>query len=181
MVLEYYQHDNDVTRSSWVAGFIKTLGFGTMAAGTLGYALAMAEDAKNNIRQKMIYAMTTGKQNDLNKVVADIPTELGRYYKGHLYDLHSQFERVASRQYAEELDLKHAVYAGTAIETTRDFCNDRVNKAYRIEQIKAWNNLQWKGKIPGVDVLIALGGYNCRHYLNYITEDLYQNIQDGEV
>lgn len=62
-------------------------------------------------------------------------------------------------------------YAGIDSETSRHFCQVRVNRDWTRDQIFAWNDLDWPGKITAEygatpeDIFINLGGFNCRHYL----------------
>ena len=84
-------------------------------------------------------------------------------------DLFAEHDRVVKLEYKEQLGLSFAVYAGTEIDTTRPFCEDRINNVYTESEILKWNTQDWQGKKPG-DVRIVCGGYNCRHHLNWISE-----------
>lgn len=181
-VLEYYSDEldgDDIEVSPKVARIIDSLGFSSFASGTFAGIILLAADVKNRIQQKIIYAMTSGQSfGYLGSIISEIPTELSKYHKGYLFDLYSQVERIAAQTYAIDLNLTHAVYAGDVIETTREFCEDRVHKAFSLQEIQSWNDLDWRGKIPGVDVLVALGGYNCRHYLNWVSEGMYNQLKE---
>jgi hypothetical protein len=112
------------------------------------------------------------------KVVVN-PNGLGlleRHYYRFTHDLYMDFDRLSAYQLAKENGLDHAVYAGTEVEDTREFCIRRMNRVYTMEYIEGWNDLNWQGKRPGFDVKMALGGYNCRHILNWITKDLAEII-----
>jgi len=182
MVLDDYRQEFDVSPSTRALSLIKGLGFATFATNTLANELSRATRVKTVLASKIVQVtMARGTIRDFTGMITIlVPSEFDRYFRTHLYDMYSQYERVAAGAYAEDLGLEHAIYAGTVIETTREFCEHRVNKAYSIDEIKAWNNIEWRGKIPGVDVLIALGGYNCRHYLNYITESTYNRLKEQE-
>ena len=58
------------------------------------------------------------------------------------------------------------------IGITRIFCESRVGNVYNRETILSWDDLQWQGKKPDNEILIDLGGYNCRHDLDWITYEL---------
>lgn len=79
--------------------------------------------------------------------------------------------RATDNEYSKKKELTHAYYLGGLIETSRCFCQQRNDMIWSLERVNSWNDLSWKGKIEGVDVKIALGGYNCRHYLMWIDED----------
>lgn len=87
-------------------------------------------------------------------------------------DLFQDFDRQTQKQFAEDLKLTYAIYSGTIMKRTRDFCDARTNNIYTSEEIAKWNNQNWKGKRKGVPVEVQLGGYNCRHHLSYISEEL---------
>jgi len=61
-------------------------------------------------------------------------------------------------------------YAGNLVEKSRDFCIERAGNIYTIEQGKSWNSLDWAGKMVGVDFFIQIGGYFCRHHLEWIND-----------
>lgn len=96
------------------------------------------------------------------------------FAQAHFYrftrDLYAEFDRAIKLEYKERLGFSYAIYAGTEIGTTRDFCSDRINNIYTEAEILTWNALEWQGKKPG-DVRINCGGYNCRHALNWISEN----------
>lgn len=106
-----------------------------------------------------------------------------RYYNTFVRDLFMEFDRETQHEYADEIGLKHAIFSGTAIETSRHFCLKRKMRIYTLEEINSWNSENWQGKRPGVDVKIALGGYNCRDHLSFISEALAKSLEDqyGEI
>lgn len=61
-------------------------------------------------------------------------------------------------------------YLGGLIEESRDFCVERNGHEFTREQGWEWNDMEWKGKIPGVSFFIQVGGYNCRHYLEWVKD-----------
>jgi len=109
---------------------------------------------------------------------ATSPLSLEHHYRRFTFDLFQDFDRTAQLQYAEQLGLNHATYSGTIKNNTRPFCRRRVNNIYTVAEINSWNNQNWKGKRPGVDVKVALGGYNCRHHLNYLSEGMARRLAD---
>lgn len=93
-----------------------------------------------------------------------------KHFRRFTGDLFHQFDASSQQVLAEELGLVHFVYAGTAIKTTRCFCERRMNRIYTNPFAEKWNDLNWKGKIQGGNVFVDRGGHNCRHHLSYITE-----------
>ena len=92
-------------------------------------------------------------------------------------DLFQGFDRETQNQFAEKLDLKYALYSGTSIRDTRDFCRKRVGNIYTSDEIDKWNMQRWQSKIKGVDVKVQCGGYNCRHHLAWISEEAALRIK----
>lgn len=120
--------------------------------------------------------------NQFRKAFKDVfinPTGLGiteAHYYRFTHDLFMEFDREAGIDIAKETGVRHAIYAGTRKDNTRPFCLERINRVYTIEEIESWNKLDWQGKKHGVDVKIALGGFNCRHILNWIDENTANEI-----
>lgn len=95
---------------------------------------------------------------------------IGKFWERAARALFQQIDRTAQDIYREQLKLRYAIYSGTIMKRTRNFCRRRVNRVYTLEEINSWNEQKWQGKIPGVDVKVALGGYGpCRHHLSWIT------------
>jgi hypothetical protein len=96
---------------------------------------------------------------------------LSSYFNRWARDIYQQADAVSNLQLAQELGQEFAIYGGTAKDNTRCFCLERINNVYSRVEIESWNNKQWTGKIKGGNVLIDRGGYNCRHILNWVTEE----------
>jgi hypothetical protein len=74
----------------------------------------------------------------------------------------------ANRFFAKKYNYTKFRYEGGLIADSRDFCVERDGNEFFIEEGERWNEYEWKGKIPGVDFFVQVGGYNCRHWLTYI-------------
>lgn len=94
-------------------------------------------------------------------------------------DLFAEYDRAVKFAYKERLGLKYAIYAGTEMDETRDFCAARYNLVFSEAEIASWNAEEWQGKKPG-PVEIVCGGYNCRHSLNWITDELAETLIDRQ-
>ena len=97
---------------------------------------------------------------------------LQQYFTRWSQDLYMQADAVANLEMANRLGQNHAIYAGTEKDNTRCFCIERMNRIYTREEMISWNRLSWRGKIPNGNVLIDRGGYNCRHTLNWISDEV---------
>lgn len=89
--------------------------------------------------------------------------------------------RVFQTFIATQLGIKHWLYAGTLIKTSRAFCTNRVGMVYTTTEVESWANISWAGKIPTTNkenIFTLLGGYNCRHTLRPISESLFNEIRN---
>lgn len=87
------------------------------------------------------------------------------------FDAYAQYDRSVGLEYAKELELNYARYAGGLIDTSRPFCKDRNRKVFHRDEIASWANLDFQGKPANYDPFRDLGGYNCRHILNWISDE----------
>lgn len=94
------------------------------------------------------------------------------HFNTHVTDAYSQFDRKASEEFAIELDYSAAIYEGGVIKTTRPFCKERNGKVYTREEMRAWKQLDFKGKPDNYDPERDAGGYNCRHFYSWIPDAL---------
>ena len=99
------------------------------------------------------------------------------FVKLRINDTFAEYDRRTSDQYATQLQLNYFIYNGGEIKTTRDFCEQRNGNIYTREEGLEWNTLDWQGKKPGHNVLNDAGGYNCRHYLDWISYELAKQLR----
>lgn len=114
------------------------------------------------------------KQLELKIVKKSI---VNKHWSRWTYDIYSQYQRVGANELRKEIGLKHAVYEGGLIETSRDFCKERNRKVFTEEEIAAFSSLDWEGKNEPYDPFYDLGGYNCRHRLRWISEELAKQLR----
>lgn len=89
------------------------------------------------------------------------------------YDLYQQIDRQTQLLYASKIGLKHALYAGTAKDNSRDFCLQRLDNVYTVDEIATWEDLEFQGKPKiGYNPFVHCGGHNCRHHLSYLSEEI---------
>ncbi len=101
------------------------------------------------------------------------PGMLEYQFQRATFDLYQTIDRAANYEYAQSLGLNYAVYSGTIIETSRPFCEERVNKVFSRQQIEAWKDLDFQGKnSPVYNPYIHCGGYNCRHHLSFVSDEV---------
>ena len=101
---------------------------------------------------------------------------LERYFNTNTFDLFQRLDRSVQNVYAERLGLSYAVYSGTVMDTTRPFCEARVNKVFSRKQIAAWADLDFAGKPRIYDPFMDCGGHNCRHHLSWISDEIAAHL-----
>ena len=131
-----------------------------------GVASGIARD----IQQALASRLTLTAFRDLFRARFEAAKYVEKWFRRFTGDLFHQFDASSQEVLADELGLVHFVYAGTAIKTTRCFCERRMNRIYTKDFAGEWNDLEWRGKIEGGNVFVDRGGYNCRHHMSYITE-----------
>lgn len=110
-------------------------------------------------------------KNALKDYIEDTPTGTGRlrkYYRNFVYDKFSQADRTSSKIYADKLKLNYAIYEGGLIKTSRQFCKDRNGKVFSRAEIAEFD--PHEARPPGYNPFTDLGGYGCRHHLNWIPD-----------
>lgn len=97
---------------------------------------------------------------------------VSKYYGRWTHDIYTQYKRIAADEVRKDVGLRFAVYTGGLIDTSRHFCEQRNNKVFHEDEIKAWSQLNWKEKPDtGYNPLYDCGGYNCRHYLVWVSDE----------
>ncbi len=108
------------------------------------------------------------------------PGMLESHYRTAAFDTFAEVDRSVSQDMADELKLNHAIYQGGIIKTTRPFCRQRNNRIYTRDEIATWASLEFQGKMDPYDPFIHLGGYNCRHFFNWITPEMAELLAKEE-
>lgn len=135
------------------------------------------------VKKEALKAIAAGQSRaEFEKVMAFYIR--GGSYRGHkkqgliqahmrtwAYDAYAQFDRLAGYEYAMSIGLKYAQYTGGLIETSRPFCIARNRKVFHIDEIRSWIALDFTGKPPNYDPIRDCGGFNCRHKLNWTTDE----------
>lgn len=94
------------------------------------------------------------------------------HVRTNVYDTFQQVDRTFANDMAIGLDLNYALYSEGLMTTSRQFCIDRVGKVFTRAEIEGWKKLDWQGKPADYDPFVDVGGHNCTHTLDWITEDL---------
>lgn len=165
------------------------LGIEVNATKPNGYldTLVKAEQVKAQLKQsvmKMVYGQegydSTRKQ--LNKLIEGDRDGLGalqKYHRNFSYDLYSQIDRATAKTYADDLKFNFAIYEGGLIETSREFCKEHNGNVYHRTEIEEFDPKV--AKQPDYNPFTDLGGYSCRHHLNWIPDSLAKALRPDVV
>lgn len=132
------------------------------------------------IAQKMPLAQF---QKTFRAVFVGVPGQgmLERHWRTNSFDLYQRIDRTANLVYADRLGLDYAIYSGTLEEDSRPFCIARVNKVFSREQIAGWEKLQFQGKPKiGYDPFTDCGGFNCRHHLSWVSDEIAERLKERQ-
>lgn len=125
---------------------------------------------KNIVTQSGFFE--TKKQ--LSELIQGTPKDkqgvLQKYYRNFVYDTYSISDRIVGLEYANKMGYEFAIYEGGLIETSRLFCRERNGKVFHKSEIEKFDPTV--AKPPNYNPFIDLGGYGCRHHLNWISNKL---------
>lgn len=144
--------------------------------------LTEADQVKKELADYVLKSVANRKgMKEFNKGFSEIvsgndeqPGVLSRYYQQYAWDTWNNVDATVNKHYAENLDMKYFLYAGSLIETSRPFCRKRAGKVFSIEETKDWKNdptLIDKKTKDAYNPLIERGRYRCRHYIKYLPDE----------
>jgi hypothetical protein len=153
------------------------LGFDDKHANENGYLSTLVKNdvVKNQLKDLSMRAVNS--QKGWQQTKKDVETfiegkdekslgALQKYYRNYTYDLISQVDRATGKTYADDLKFEFAIYEGGLIETSRPFCEEHNGNVYHISEITSFDPPT--AKQPNYNPITDLGGYACRHHLNWI-------------
>lgn len=151
-----------------------------------GYLDTLIKDPtiKNEIRNQVVTAVVTQSgynetKKQLGEYIQGKPDEstgaMQRYFRNFVYDTFSHVDRANGQMIAEGLKLQYAIYEGGVIKTTRPFCRSHNGKVFSRDEISEFDPKT--AKPPGYNPFVDLGGYGCRHHLNWIPEALAKALR----
>lgn len=103
---------------------------------------------------------------------------LTRYFETNVIDTYNAYDRSLSTNFASSLGLNAFIYAGGKIKSSREFCRSHDGKVYTREEAEQWKNILneedgpiWNESKDGTyDPFRQMGGYRCRHSVDWISE-----------
>lgn len=125
------------------------------------------------------------------------PGGMERQFNRYAHDLYMQYDSAYSTSLADATGMNYFIYQGGLVNDSRDFCVAHNNKIFKREEADKWRTWTpsqgtypegYKVKqkdqsavpsyldYPGYDPLIDRGGYNCRHYVGWISDSIAQKM-----
>lgn len=155
-------------------GFLQSLFANNMIVMSIQQTLRKGINSNQGVSdiKDLLESQIIGKEQKMGLVTSF------HYQNG--YDDFQAFSRTLDNDYSKALKLNYAIYQGGEIKTTRDFCEQRAGKVFNRETVLSWNTMEWQGMKENNDILIDLGGYNCRHDLGWISYALAKQL-DPEI
>ena len=98
-----------------------------------------------------------------------------KHYKTFSFDVYAQLNSYTSKLYADKLGLKHFIYNGGLIATSRKFCKKRNGEVFSNDEAELWKSdptLTAIDNMESYNWLIDRGGYNCRHTIDFIAKEI---------
>lgn len=86
------------------------------------------------------------------------------------------FDRQALKIKADQFDLEYYYFTGIRLRSSRDWCSEKVNRVFTKKQVDQWEDDTWRGKKTGGSVWVYLGGYNCTHTLDPVSEEMAKEL-----
>lgn len=137
----------------------------------------------SNIKMKSVSLMSKydgvslKELRDALKKQIVVDAAIAKYWNRWTQDIYSQYQRAGANEIRKELGLKHAMYEGGLIDSSREFCAEKNGNVFTDEEIKAWEKETWEGKNEGYVPELDCGGYNCRHRLRWISQELAEQLR----
>ena len=195
LTVEYYEATSQAAKAAAIKNSLELLRsvMGITADGGLvegGYLdrLGKTVQVRETLRQYVVQSIVSKRSltdfqrglRDLVEGKPGIDGALQAYWRQYAYDTYNQAYEVVNVSMADELELQHFIYQGSIIPTSREFCRKKAGKVFTRQEALKWKNdpdLIDKKTAASYNPFIERGRYNCRHFLNWISEELAVQIR----
>lgn len=142
--------------------------------------LSNAAEVRETLRDYVLNNVSSGRSYDqflngfseLVKGSDEVNGEMLRYYKTYAWDTFNKVDQTERNIVGDQLDLNYFIYNGDTIDKTRPFCEERAGQVFSREEGENWNTEDWAGKDDSADFFVNRGGYNCRHTIDWISNEM---------
>ena len=195
LTVEYYEATSPAAKAAAIKNSLELLRsvMGITADGGLvegGYLdrLGKTVQVRETLRQYVVQSIVSKRSlnefqrgfRDLVEGKPGIDGALQAYWRQYAYDTYNQAHEVVNVSMADELELQHFIYQGSIIPTSREFCRKKAGKVFTRQEALKWKNdpdLIDKKTAASYNPFIERGRYNCRHWLNWISQDLAEQLR----
>ena len=195
LTVEYYEATSPAAKAAAIKNSLELLRsvMGITADGGLvegGYLdrLGKTVQIRETLRQYVVQSIVSKRSltdfqrglRDLVEGKPGIDGALQAYWRQYAYDTYNQAHEVVNVIMADELELQHFIYQGSIIPTSREFCRKKAGKVFTRQEALKWKNdpdLIDKKTAASYNPFIERGRYNCRHWLNWISQDLAEQLR----
>lgn len=118
-----------------------------------------------DLRAQVMRGVVGGLAPDIDGILGEALPRLERTLKTEIDTSKAMFSRAVNIKKSSDAGLNYFVYRGPDDKVTRPFCQSRVGKVFHRRELESWDNGQ------GIPASTSLGGYNCRHYPDWITDE----------
>lgn len=150
--------------------------------------LGKTEAVRAQLREYVVQSIVSRRplsdfQNGFRQLVVgnkDTEGRLQGYWRQYAYDTYNQAHEVVNSSMADELQMQWFIYQGSIIPTTRQFCRKRAGRVFSRAEAAKWKNdpdLIDPKTAASYNPFLERGRYNCRHWINWITEDLAKQLR----
>jgi hypothetical protein len=157
----------------------------TLRGQSLDMFTQFGKQAQDRAAQAMYNAVAAGgKFSDLVATFSGIlvggkdarGASMAQYAELWANDSIMNFHNSLNLKKAEDAGIETYLYFGNLINTSRDFCIQRVGKVFTKKEIESWNDMKWSGKSG--PPLVNRGGWNCRHHWQPVPAPLYSQVKE---
>lgn len=195
LTVEYYEATTPAAKAAAIKNSLELLRsvMGITADGGLvdgGYLdrLGKTAQVRETLRQYVVQSIVSKRsltdfQRGFRELVEGKPGidgALQSYWRQYAYDTYNQAHEVVNSSMADELELQHFIYQGSIIPTSREFCRKKAGKVFTRAEALKWKNdpdLIDKKTAASYNPFIERGRYNCRHWLNWISQELAEQLR----
>lgn len=114
---------------------------------------------------------------------------LTRYYRAYAYDKYQEYDRANNKVFANKLGLTDFIYAGGLIDDSREFCKERNNKVFTLEEAQKWKDdpdlpkskaERESGTLEGYVPELNMGRWRCRHVARFVSKEMASEFRKSQ-
>lgn len=196
LTVEYYEATNPAAKAAAIRNSLNLLRAvigidenGTLIEGGYLERLGKTAEVRERLRQYVVQSIVTKRsmsefQKGFRELVEGKPGiidgALQAYWRQYAYDTYNQAHEVVNSSMADELELQYFIYQGSIIPTSRNFCIKKAGKVFSRAEALKWKNdpdLIDKKTAASYNPFIERGRYNCRHWLNWISDEVAKQLR----